>query len=206
MPDTLAYLIACLILFGVPVAAFFFFIGRLDKQTAQALLQRQKQADDEFLQSYGQEAFSDMIKVREDRSKLSALDTFNSKISDQATLVSQPTGFWFCPAVVPTLFQAIVDEFQSAPIGTPPYRWHTLSPDQLHNQITLQAEWPDPIDRNLTTLIDLELTLVPWKDGRTALLFKHNSSAQNTKGTDPFATQIIKLTNTWLKNLCTRCK
>jgi len=190
----------------VPVVAFFVFMGRLDKQTAQLLIQRQKQADDEFLNTYGNQAFSEMLKVREERSKLSALDTFTSKIGDESALLSQPTGIWFSQVIVPTLFQAIVDEFPVAPIGTPPYRWHTINPDPLLNQITLQAEWPDPIDHNLTTLIDLELTLIPWKDGRTTLLYRHNASAQNTKGTDPFATQIIKLTNTWLKNLCSRCK
>jgi len=186
--------------------AFLVFIGRIDKQTAHALLNRQKQADDEFLNTYGQQAFSDMLKVRDERSKLSVVEAFTNKIGDQSALINQPTGIWFSHVIVPVLFQAIIDEFPLAPVGTPPYRWHTLNPDPLHNQITLQAEWPDPIDRNLTTLIDLELTLVPWKDGRTALLFRHNASEQNTKGTDPFATQIIKLTNTWLKNLCSRCK
>lgn len=176
---------------------------KLDKQSAQALLAKQKQADDQFITAFGEEAFLELKKTREAATQASKLDRVTGKLLSESAQLNQLSGVWFSSATMPVVFEAILDEFPMAPIGTPPYRWESVFPNPLLNQIGFCANWPDPSNQELTTSLILQLTLTPNKDGRTALHFKHDVSA---KGTDPFVQQIIKLTNQWLRALCARCE
>lgn len=123
MPDTLAYLIACLILFGGPVVFFLWLKRNLDRQTDQARVGKRKQVDDEFITAYGQEAFLQMKQIRDaglqQESKLAGA---TSKLLSESAQLNQPSGMWFSTTTRTVVFQAIVDEFPVTPIGNLRYR------------------------------------------------------------------------------------
>lgn len=181
--ETLFYAIACFIVFGLPVVAFFAWMKFEDIKQKKLKLEKD---DEEYRKQYGELAYQEMIKGR----------TRNKPTSFSSLTNSESSGIWYSNARADRLPQLIQLNHPEALIGSSPHRLEQLSHTGT-NQITLLGEWPYPKKAEITTIAKLELDFVPQADGRTGVKYNYSVAPSD----DPFAAQLMKITNFWLQNL-----
>lgn len=181
--ETLYYAIACFIVFGLPVIAFMVWYKWDDIQRKKKQLEK---SDKEYLEQYGQVAYDQMLKER----------ARNKGIAFSAITNSESAGIWYSSARIDKLPQLIELNHPAALIGTPPHRLQQLSQTEV-NQMTLSGEWTYPKNSKITTIATLQLDLSPQADGRTGVRYNYKIVPED----DPFAAQLMKITNFWLQNL-----
>lgn len=181
--ETLYYAIACFIVFGLPVIGFISWLKWDDKKRAKQQLEK---SDEEYRQKYGELAYQEMLKERA-RNKSMVFSSVTNSVS---------SGVWYSRVSVDKLPQLIELNHAEALIGTPPHRLMELS-QTASNQMTLTGEWPYPKKAEITTVAKLQLDFASQQDGRTGVRYNYTISPQD----DPFAAQLMKITNFWLQNL-----
>lgn len=181
--ETLYYAIATLILFGTPVLAFFIFMKWQDREFQRNTLEK---SDKEYKERYGELAYQQMVNERN-----------KNKSNPFAKATNTPTsGVWHTRTRIDMLPNLIQGNHPQALIGNAPHRLDELR-TMDRNRISLSGQWPYPKNAQITTIVTLDLVMSSHTDGGCAVRYKYTIAPAD----DPFAAQIVKITNFWLQNL-----
>jgi hypothetical protein len=186
--ETLYYAIATLLLFGIPVLTLFLVIKFQDIKSKRLALEK---SDNDYKERYGELAFQKMLKERA-----------SFKSNPFAKMTNSPTsGIWHTRTRIDVLPQFIEINHPGAQIGNAPHRLSNLICTDT-NKLSLTAEWPYPKNPQLTTVVVLELQMSAEPSGGSSVRYKYSIAPDD----DPFAAQIVELTNFWLQNLLEKAK
>lgn len=186
--ETLYYAIATLMLFGIPALTFFIWLKFDEIKSKRLLLEK---SDKDYKERYGEDAYQQMLKDRE-----------RSKSNPFAKLTNSPTsGIWYTRTRLDVLPEFIEINHPTAPIGNAPHRLSKLSCTDT-NKLSLSAEWPYPKNPQITTIVVLELEMSAHAGGGSSVRYNYSIAPED----DPFAAQIVELTNFWLQNMLEKAK
>lgn len=182
--ETILYAIATLLLFGIPALSFFLFMKFQDDKAKRLQIEK---SDNEYRERYGEAAYQQMVK---ERSKVKMGNPF-------AKLANSPTaGIWTTGKQLEVVPEFIEVNHPTALIGNAPHRLGKLTRTDT-NKLSLSAEWPYPKNPQITTIVVLDLECTAQPAGGTIVKYKYSIAPED----DPFAAQIVELTNFWLQNI-----
>ncbi len=138
-----------------------------------------------------------------------AIDGMEKKHAENTEL-EQLDNYWQTGASAAVIFETIYKQFATKPIGTGQFRWRNIRPVPEYYQIFFETSWQHqnsgahigigPSWDN-TTEVTMTLTVEQLETG-SGVRASYNRASNNLANADPFATQLIRNTNSWLKSLC----
>jgi hypothetical protein len=186
----LLQLFCLFVIFGIPLVALVIHLSSqtaaCTKQRAAARKRRLELEDAAFIAAHGAEAYA---KLQKDR-QASQPDLFEKLATGRLS------GVLYSNLTPATLAKTI--EFYHGQFGTSPVCWTQFWPATLNYEIYLRGQWPNPLNEEITSWLTLKIKLVGQVDGRTALKFSYQASPH----ADPFARQLIQMTNWELEHIC----
>lgn len=195
--ETLKYLLATVLLFGLPLGSFFVWL-RFDEYKSKN--KSREESDREFLEKYGQNAYNTLLKnralLKEQKDSLQATAATGAGAPFSSVANTATAGVWFSKTTAQALLELVELNHQEALIGQSPHRLDRLTKTGT-NQLILQGSWPYPMNPELNTTCKLELLFQAQSATKSAVKYKYKVDPKD----DPIAKQIIELTNFWLENL-----
>ncbi|MBX9724595.1 MAG: hypothetical protein K2X81_24535 [Candidatus Obscuribacterales bacterium] len=177
------------IVFGIPLVVLVVFVNKKTKGPSETETRKkaQEEQDKAYLAAHGAEAFAEMLRNR----KLHKPGFFDK-------IASGPNSGVLYSTLTPKALAHNIEHNQQAFSGTPPVCWEHFWPANLNFEIFFKGEWPNPTDETITTTLTLTIILAAQADGRTAVKYSYKAEP----AIDPFAQQLIEISNMTLNNIC----